>query len=682
MRVEVWNRANTSKVADLDTTDSDGNLRQIEDLTATGQKLNETGSGGVVIQADHPELAEATPGRCLRLYDGDDLVWTWTIEERQTVRHAASHAAEKVRLEGKGLLARWAEAVVYPWLGRNGAPTSTARVWNFASPSLDDSGWGGVFIQDRVFPLQRLPEGWPIAEQFGFWINTRAWTSGAHPVGDTLLRKRFTLATTQTIVIYCAADDNAEVWLDGVRLGDLTTEPDNSGNERTHKFVLRVTSGAHVIAVKLTNWDTGSVNPSSFICAVFKVEGDVIADQAPIFTSSADTFDWMGLDYPDPKPGFTAVEILDELLEEAQTRGGIYGPLAGWTIEEHGTHTPIPEFVATVGDTYLQVIESLAATDIDVAADLEGLVLHVWPKGEMGSLVDAPVALGVNLEYLSETVDDEFYNAVLGKWSKGVRSISNTVSVIANGRRETTLELGQVTERDTVDRICNAYLDAWSVPVRSVVVKHVPTDGVRAGVDFGVGDTITVDGEQLRCVGIAWELDDSGELRPVGEFDTALALRRAEKLRAVDAMVARFDSPATAQITDWGTNIASGKVQTQTVNWSWSGDIDEALSDRSDPDAPWQPAEVGRVMRICSFEVGINPADLPDAFDDSTFTLNKNETLIDGLLNLKLDTTTWAAKKQVSAWTVVRPTDTFHPACIEAGGHVDGTVTVRLADAV
>lgn len=685
MLVEIWDRANGSKLADIDQLDV-GIQRRVKDLEKTGVKLNEAGSGGFAVMSDHPAVNAFVGGRTVRMYDDDGAhVWSWTIKDVKTV-HLADEERQVVTVEGPGLLERFSQGSVYPWNGNLGRPVSIDRVFNWASPPIVWSGSGGVYLQERVFPLAYLPEAWPIAAQFGYYINTRAFVpAGAHPVGDTLLRCRYETEEATNVAFYISGDDTFELWCDGVLLErEPNKQPDNSGNESTWRYVVHHTVGEHVVAIKLTNWDVSdvsSVNPSAVIFSAFPVNSAGIITEEPLFTSSADTFDWEGLDYPSTFPGFTFPQILQMLLDECQDRD----ELLGWTISVHGSHDQVPEFACKVGDTLLKVIEAGAASYVDVECDLEGLVLHVYPKGALGTATDVEIVEGVNLEYLSESVDDEFFNRVIGIWAEGTMVVEDAVSIAANEVRPTPLELGSVTDATAVEEILQAHLEANKEPLRSIVAQVVPSPGATAGTDFRPGDTVAQLGhiEDPKCVGVTWTLDDWGTLASP-EFDHLSAVRAREKLRSVQFKIDRFDSPATAQILAPDLKIPSGRVQTQSQSWSWTGDIELARSyERDDPDAPWQPWKPSRQMRIYMFEVAIKYEDLADATGDSVFELHVNGALLDGLLNLTLDTTTHEARKWISPYQGVVTADTeISVACIETGNHVDGSVTVRLADVV
>jgi len=680
---EVWDRANATKLEDILAEDTNGLLQHLEELPSTGKKLNEPGSGSIVVQWDHPAADVLGHGNCLRVYSDEQLVHTFTLSKRLLVETAESDV-KQLTVSGEGLLARWREAIVRGWI--DGRPVSQERVWNFASPPLDVTAWTDVYNQswpNSQWGPDKPPEGWPFSITFGTWIWSRAEVD-VQPAGSSLFRNEFEVDEASYLVIYAGANSTFDLWLDGVLLNsrDAVKQPDTAGYQKTWHYCVRVSAGSHVVALRGENWP-GSIsdNPAGVICSAAIVGSDWRISEV-LFGSSDDSYNWICVDYPDPDdlPGFTAVEIIQMLLDEAQARTG--GLLDGWTVEGHGSFPNIPEFSCRLGDTYLQVLEALAATHIDVAADDEGLVLHVWPKTVgQGETTAVELVEGTHIDYLSRELDDEFYNHVAIIWGEGLtlRTDDDAVTV-AGERREKSLAAGQVVTVKAARDIADEFLAAWAYPVEAIVAKIEPVAGSVAGVDFKVGDLLQLAGDEVRCVGIRWDLEESGRLKPLPEFESVSARRQREHQFAVDNMVAKFESPATAPLLDRDLKtIRNGQIQTWQDRYSWSGDIEETL-DPDDPEADWQPLRFDSDRRIYAIEVEIS-GDILDAFGDTTIELARNGTLINGLFNVTLDTSNTRAFSYVF-FEYVTPEDKLTVRCIAAGGHIDGTVTIKTAEPI
>jgi len=673
-RFEVWNRANTTKVADL-TTSTDNLI----DFTGD-DPLNDQGGAEFRLQLDHPQVAQVQRGRCVRLYDGTDLLGTWSIREVERVEVAANDADQVVQVSCVGLLGRLEEGLVRPWI--DGRPISRDRVFNWTNPDLSTgSPWSSTVYNQTWANSQwpRLPEGWPkdttTATQ---WI----WSSAeldVQPVGISLFRRAFTLAEPATVAFYVAANSTFELWADSVLLDrEPNKQPDRTGYESTRRYVVSFAAGTHHIAASVENWGgSESDNPAGLALSAWMVESDELQDL--LFTTRAADSAWRSLDYPSVFPSRSFPEILAKLLAECQAND----ELVGWTIDDGGeVYDDVEEFVCRVGATLWEVVEAGAATYVDVWADPEGLVLHVVPKASgRGGPTSVEIESGVNLTGFTTVVSDEFYNRASGVWREGVRVRQNATSIAAHGVRPKSFDLGTVSNRRAVDQILDAYLDAYSEPVESLVVSAIAIDGARLGIDYGTGDTIDVDGETLRCVGATWKLETGaaeGEVGDEPEFQSTLDVRQQERLRAVERMVARFDAPATASILDQGTSIPFGRIGTTRESYSWSGDIEETL-DTDDPDNPWQPFRVDRTQRIYGFRAEIPAEYVPDATDDTVIQLLVNGSAI---ATLTLEVADAAAEVDLPPDTVVLPKDLISVRCTSAGGHVDGSIDILMADPV
>jgi len=408
--------------------------------------------------------------------------------------------------------------------------------------------------------------------------------------------------------------------------------------------------------------------------SVWTVQSDQL--DTLLFTSRAADGDWKCLDYPSPYPGWTAIQILQMCLSEAQARG----ELTGWMIDDNGhTYPQIEEFAARVGDPLITVIDALTAAHIDVAVDHTSLTLQVWPKSVgVGSATSVELERGVNVTYLSRTTSDEITNAVLGVWQKGVRWRTRSSSITAYGRRAGSLEVGQVGNRRALDQILDAYLDAHAEPAEQIVARVIPTTGARAGVNYKVGDTVSLEGDTVRDVGLEWTLQPDGDLLATPEFDSVFGVRQRERLRTVDRLIQAFDAPATSSILDRDALLNSGVVDAETKEVSWAGRIEESLDDE-DPDNPWQPIRLDKARRIYQFEVEIPAVYASKAVGTTTVQLLKNGSV---LHTLSMGAGVTYAGTDVSVSTVILPKDLLSVRCTATGSHIDGAIRILLADPV
>lgn len=681
-RIEIWNPANTSKLADLWDDDIHGLPRNVDTIEPSGWKLNEAGSGGFTIQEDHPAAPYVVPGNVVRVCSHDRVnnmttpLFGWRIREIDRGRIKVRQADKTIDVKGKGLLGDWEDALVGPW--RYTRPISATRVFNWASPGLDLSGWTTqLYIQHGSPPpsmadMNRIrPEAWPVPAIFGWWCNTRAFAN-PQPLGDTLFRRQMTFDSATDVVIYLSANNSFDLWINGASVQlDSSVEPDTSSQLKTWRAIIPFDAGTHDVAIKLHNWGVTPATPdgtSALNGAAFKVVDGKL--DTVIWTTNPDSgTGWYGYDYPATKPGFTAPEILGILLSEAQSRG----ELIGWTITTHGVHSEIPEIAFRVGTRMSDVIDTLTSTHIDVSVDPTALTLHIWPT------LGTATGVTVTPTDLTDVVDGDFTNAAMGIWAGGVTWRVDQASINAHGRRATSVQLGALTDAAAVDDALDAYLAANSTPITSTVGSVIDTDTVTAGVDYTVGDTITIDDTIQRCTGLTWTITGTGELACVPEWDSVVGIRRRERERAYDRQIAGFDPPGSAPLLLPKPLVAIGFVSSREWTWSWSDDITDALNE-IDPDKPWQVKECDAYERIWRLMIEIDPADLGDAWGTTTVTIIKNGTELNPLYRTSLTTSVWLAATPIWGYESIVPGDRIQIACLEDGGHVDGAVTLSRAD--
>jgi hypothetical protein len=345
------------------------------------------------------DIAMLDLGRLVRLGLDGQVVFTMRIEEteRRSVAPGEEHDQFTVAT-GRGLIAQWDSAVVYPPNG-TARPWTDQRVFSWASKEYDDTSWGsGVSLSE---PFNGQIDTWP--DPYAGWVWSRSPVSGAQPVGSSYWRHDFTLAAEATIAIYVAADDYHQTWLDGVLLGDGPETPEWSW-DKTWRALVTCDAGTHTLAVRAENFDRpgNTQNIAWLRVAVIEATTNGSAWYAGTTNARSGSGTWPVKDYPASPPGMTAGAVIDQLLDEAQTRGSLDNWTLGFTatIDSAGNAWPeLPETVIPVGTTYIEALEQLAENDIDFAARPGALVLDAWVKGQRGTdrSGTASLAAGSNL---------------------------------------------------------------------------------------------------------------------------------------------------------------------------------------------------------------------------------------------------------------------------------------------
>jgi len=392
--IRVYEPDNTTFKVDLTYYTADARWGPKEGTSATDE-LNEDGEIVAVIDLDHPAASAMSPYDVLRLrgQDGVDRMAGYITDVREVL---AQDSEERViELEAVGLLGELDEAVVEPWVGAGRRPHSQTRVFNVASPApaMLREGWDEVHAQSRDFAVTqglRYPEGW--AGTQCQWIWSRP-SSETQPVGKCPFHTWFQNEDDAQYIPLISADNDFELWIDGVLLGKSPIRYPGYTWWKTFKYPLFLPAGVHDIVIIAENWQSiGLANPAGVIFGLWTTDGEGLSSLQHASGDSSEAVHgvWRCLDYPDPMPGFTAPQIMQVLFDEAQDRGA----LPGWTINTHGTHEEIPEFTCKVRDSYRSVLAQLAETWVDVWADVAGKVLHMTPKdtgrGSASGLVLTP----------------------------------------------------------------------------------------------------------------------------------------------------------------------------------------------------------------------------------------------------------------------------------------------------
>ncbi len=100
-------------------------------------------------------------------------------------------------------------------------------------------------------------------------------------------------------------------------------------------------------------------------------------------------------------------------------------------------------------------------------------------------------------------------NALLIRWAGGWTEHVDTAAVLAHGRIEAFLDLGSIGSLAEVQRIAAAQLDEFANPrVQTDIAIEPRDDDETPYVGVNVGDTITVDGESHRILGMAVSVDE------------------------------------------------------------------------------------------------------------------------------------------------------------------------------
>lgn len=396
------------------------------DLSATSfartwqSALSDVGFGSVSLANDDANLAAITYGHYVQFKLDGTARFLMQVENIDTVAISDNEeAGEVTKISGRSHLAQWEGAVVDPPNGLDGLPTTGDRVFNYASPELDISGWAAAVqvYQQGTYPPLFPPDGWfgdPTGwpDPSGYFIWSRAYNSmTGQPVGKSYFAKDITVSAG-VHSIYIAGDNGYRLWIDGVMVAEVEADiteggaGTGEGYQLLKRADLYLDAGVHRFAIEGHNLDDFVDMTDSIAGVLFAMYDHATAtglDNALIARSNNT---WKTVDYPANPPGFTVGKVIRILLEDAQADG----ELAGWslgftdTLDSDGVAWPTNQaWSFPVGTDLLTVLRQLGETDIDFEADPTSLTLDAWLIGTKGVAEGAETATLSDLGFLEFT---------------------------------------------------------------------------------------------------------------------------------------------------------------------------------------------------------------------------------------------------------------------------------------
>lgn len=363
--------------------------------------LNDTGAAELTVQNDLGGLSAVNYGSVVRFSLDGQARFAMLVERK--LRKSIEQGEERgqtTSLSGRGTLAAWEEAVVYPELGA-GRQGPDVRSFNFASTSYDDSSWGYAVqseqgVGDVGGSREGAPQGWPDPEAWWIWSEYSS-TLASVPAGDAYFRKSFTVASGTLVAIFCTGDNEFDLWLDGesIMKDTLSGGVGWGGTKRTDVYL---DAGEHLIAIRGSNAPGTNPNPAGVLVSVFSLGAQGTALGTRILKSDNT---WRALGYPSSPPGFSPGQVVRILRDEFSNRGGDGVALAfdDYT-DSAGVAWPVtPEISVRVGLDYLNVLRQLAETYFDMRMAIGTMTLYAYST--MGTTRPVTLAAGANLRRLT-----------------------------------------------------------------------------------------------------------------------------------------------------------------------------------------------------------------------------------------------------------------------------------------
>lgn len=513
-------------------------------------QLNEPGSAEVTVANDDADYAELQTGDLIRFDLFGRACFTMVYRDRHQVTISPDEEVdEATKISGPGVLALLDESLVYPsrpevldfpWSVH---PVEVDRVFNWASPYLDDSDWGPVNSlaaqADTTIYWTGLPANWP--DTAAEWLFGPSGTLEWAPEGWCYHRTSFTTtADVDYAIVYVAADAQAEIWLDGQSI--LTTEQMTGDPSFIFQVAVVLGPGDHTLGVACWNDPDPEGdqlhNPGGFLLTMYPIDlSGNITSPSPLVRSD---YTWVCVDRTLPPgsggildpPGISVGRVIRAVVEEAQDRGELAGVTLAFDddTDSEGVAWPKANDISTkVGTDLLAFVRELTATYCDVWMSPQ-LELYAWVRDGRGQATDVVLhppddpddPFSGNLAGLEHHSTANPHNVLLCRWAGGWHEVVDAASVATYGRRVALLGLGAVHSIAEVERIAGEQLGIYADPRTAISADHVPVEwSAEDGStdmpywDFGVGDSIHVpdiDGVSSveRVVAITVAMDEDG----------------------------------------------------------------------------------------------------------------------------------------------------------------------------
>lgn len=226
-------------------------------------------------------------------------------------------------------------------------------------------------------------------------------------------------------------------------------------------------------------------------------------------------------------------------------------------------------------------------------------------------------------------------NAVRIRHPRGTTWVTDSASIATHGRHEGVMSINEPLSDADIVRRGQAFLATQGGLTDSVEVTPLRT--VTPGVDYQVGDLVTVNGEKRRCVDIKRNLNgDTGEwLPPTPVFTTMSDQRRLNADRALDRLITmQGGGGVDASATPDTVLRPIEKVKwVKTLKWSWYDGADPGDRKLLDDDSRWQVERIEEPARCAAITV---TADWSGATGNTILELHRNGSLWNGLFNVTL----------------------------------------------
>ncbi|MFV0315441.1 MAG: hypothetical protein ACK5O2_00570 [Microthrixaceae bacterium] len=577
--VELWNAANSSKIANVST---DGTTHHGVLSCSVASRRMAVAQAQLVVRRDHPQVANLVRGNHLRWFIGGVHAHTTRIISTTDTRVSPSGpSGEVLTILSESHAQILSEGVVRPYGGENFRPTSQSRSFGAHAPETPTTSWPAAVLQYSgvASPIAGVPGFEPWVSPDGHpgpldepdWIaaeDAPASTPGIYP-----LRFTFTNPATQDLWICASSDDGCRVFMDGSQLIDWTVRYPGEGSFRSlwRNIVRGATAGDHEISIELEVLPGTPSGPRRGMATVsihkLPPAGTILGPSTYIAgTSTA----WKCRTTPGDFPACNPHQAFDALLDDAQAvdmcDGVTLSSTASVDANSNAWNTEVPAALA-VGSKLSSVLDGWRdGGAVEWKMDKASQVLRLYRPGGLGSASSAVFTDAVDLDEDATTTDGNIINTLLVQTEDGWELTQRAASVSTHGAVGDTLNLSGASSPATRASAVDAFFDLEATPKTSRTVAVKPATAADLPGAFDAGDTVTVDGAEVRVE--MWSASQSGN----GLATFALELVTSTQIAAERDQL-RLDMAAA------GT--AGGRSAVATI-WQPAGDLPSGKLERRD----------------------------------------------------------------------------------------------------
>lgn len=457
------------------------------------EELEGVGQGSVTVEADSAETVILDASERVEVHTEDGIVGAFLIREESSDTETATYS-------GPGPIGILNEAMCYPpaFAANSYDAEPTERRFDFTDTYMDDSRMDGTVVdqgtQEDPTPLTAWifhPEAWILPSAYWLWVDHTTDV----PAGRVYLRCYFSTSTDFEAWLHCAADDQADVYLDGVLLARMTGA--DSWRATTEVFFI-LYAGTHALTAVCENLERPGENPGGFIAAIMGDSGSVSPDpDAVIVKTDPDQTiaePWKGEGYT-ATPGMTPGETLRRGVDDAQTRGGLIGVTYDfdWDHDSYVNAWLVsPAITMRPTDSLTSLVERLREHEVEVWMTHE-MLLRAAPRRGEDKEGAVRLSLGSELTSVRHSRPRRRGNVLLVRTqSEDWEEHEDDDSVTAVGRREDSLELGSVDDHVSATKPVRAAFERNARGRVESRLEHAETARTRPMVDYTVGDRVTV----------------------------------------------------------------------------------------------------------------------------------------------------------------------------------------------